>query len=92
MMIIQRSFVLVGFSEPRQSNTPNNIKQIGIAAKKITKAFNMADALCENIGDCIANQPRAMIEASVMTKSRTGDRQIYAQNFFMFEQDFRAWF
>jgi hypothetical protein len=86
MMITQRSFVLVGFCELRQSNTPNNIKQIGIAAKKMTKALIIAEALCENIGDCIANQPSAMMEASVMTKSRTGDRQMYALTFFMFEQ------
>ena len=85
-MITQRSFVFVGFSDPKQSSMPNKNKQIGTAAKQTTKTLNRADAPSANIGESSANHPGPTTKPKVTTKSRTGDRQIYAQNFFMFEQ------
>ena len=85
-MMTQSSFVFVGFSDARQSSMPNKNKPIGTAAKQNTKTLNRADAPSAKIGELSANHPGPTTKLKVTTKSRTGDRQIYAQNFFMFAQ------
>ena len=90
IMITQSSFVFVGFSDARQSSKPNKNKPknkpIRTTAKQNTKTLNRADAPAANMGELSANHPGPTTKPKVTTKSRTGDRQIYAQNFFMFEQ------